>query len=224
MKKLVMALLSAALCVQLTACSMPTAGSKEAPNKDKSLEYFDAAMEASFLGVFDSYNEFVGGSAGESLYESEVASYVSGLMYWAAVEEAYIDDETYAGFEEVARTVLAKVKWEVVNVYAVDSENGYDGIIELYLYPTDLMDLMYDDVESAIDAYNEIASDYEYEELERLYGQMILEIAQSYADQAKPVSNPDQELYWYDYDGFGAVISDDDWSEVDMLIMDFDRL
>ncbi len=224
MKKLVMALVGAALCVQLTACSVPSLGSAEGKNSDKSVEYFDATMKASFAGEFDAYDDFVGSSAGESLYESEVESYVSGLMYWAAVEEDYVDDETYDGFVEVAKTVLAKCNWEVLNTYAVKNESGYDGILEVNLYPTDLMDLMHDDVEDAIDTYNEISVDYELEELERIYGQMVLEIAQKYADQAQPVSDPDNELYWYDYDDFGAVISDDDWSEVDMLIMDFDRL
>ena len=230
MKKLVMILLGAALCLQLTGCSAPTGGAAtKAPNQDESLEAFNATMEASFYGNVDAYNEFINSSSGQSLYESEVESYAYGLMYWAQVEEEYMDDATYEGFLEVAQTVLSKVDWEVKNFYAVNSDNGCDGIMEVYLYPTDMMDLMYDDVQDAMLAYNELYEDYDIAELEAYYAEMILQIAQAYAGQAKPVSTPDKKLYWYDLDGAsfsydGAIISNTDWSEVDMLVMDFDRL
>lgn len=230
MKKLVRVLLGVVLCLQLTGCTMPFVG---APNRWECYEAFDAAMRASYRGDFGDYDDYAGPYEGQKLYDGEVRLYAYTLMYWASVEPDYVDEKTLDGFLEVAKIVLAKVEWEIVDFYAVDNERGYDGIVEVYLYPTNLLDLMKDDIQDAIEAYNEVYTEGEetnYEEIERLYGWMILEIMQSYADLAQPVSQPEKQLYWYakDVDVFGEdggiVISNTDWDEVDEVLMEIDRL
>lgn len=230
MKKLVRVLLGAALCLMLTGCTLPFVG---APNRWECYEALDATMRASFRGDVDDYEDYAGTSEGEKLYDGEVRLYAYTLMYWASVEPDYLDEETFEGFLGVARTVLAKVDWKIAGFYAVDNDKGYDGIVEVYLYPTNLLDLIKDDIQDAIEAYNEVYIDDEeanYGEIERLYGRMILEIMQSYADEARPVSEPERQLYWYakDVEAFGEdggiVISNTDWDEVDEVLMEIDRL
>lgn len=223
-----MVLLGVALCLQLAGCSMPFVG---APNRWECYEAFDATMRASFRGDVDDYEDYAGPSEGQKLYDGEVRLYAYTLMYRASVEPDYVDEETFEGFLEVAKIILAKVDWEIVDFYAVDNEKGYDGIVEVYLYPTNLLELMEDDIQEAIEDYNEVYTrrdEVNYEEIERLYGRKILKIMQSYADMAQPVSEPERQLYWYakDVDVFGddggIVISNTDWDEVDTLLMEID--
>ncbi len=192
MKKLLTMMLSAVLCLQLTACAMPAAANVY---QDKSEGFINAAMEASFHEKFDNYAEFSSESAGRSLYDSEMEYYAAIIMYIAQVEDAYLDDATLDGYVEVAKTVMKNVDWEIAEI-SVDRQTGL-GTVELNLYPTDFFDLMGDSSEydAIIEEYNEkyteiVAtegdiSDEREAELESWFGEQVLAVCQQYAGQAK---------------------------------------
>lgn len=228
MKKLLTMILSAVLCLQLTACAMPAAANTY---QERSEGFINAAMESSFLDKHDNYAKYSSEEAGRSLYESEMEYFAAVIMYIAQVEEEYLDQDTLDGYIEVAKTVLKNIKWEIAEI-KVDRQTGL-GTVELDLYPTDFFDLLadsseYDDVlQQYNDTYQNVLttegtiSDEREAEMEAWFGEQVLAVCQKYASQAKAVSTPVNKLYKIDYNANDGIISDDDWDEVDDIIMDF---
>lgn len=274
MKKLLIMMLCAILCLQLTACAKSAADNEpqdrsestsgdsdndqksEADNanqdkdttaggdsnndktptetndlQDKSAGFINAAMEASFWDKYDNYAEYSSESAGRSLYDSEMKYFAAVIMYIAQVEDEYLDQATIDAYQEVAKTVLKNIKWEIVEI-EVDRQTGL-GTVELDLYRTDFFDLLADSSEydAVLEEYNSTytqilqtegtISDEREAELEAWFGEQVLAVCQQYASQAKVVSTPVNKLYKIDYNGYDGVISDDDWDEVDDIVMDF---
>ncbi|MCM1044177.1 MAG: hypothetical protein NC417_01580 [Candidatus Gastranaerophilales bacterium] len=228
MKKLLTMILSVVLCLQLTACAMPAAANTY---QERSEGFINAAMESSFLGKYDNYAEYSSEDAGRSLYQSEMEYYAAIIMYIAQVEEDYLDQDTLDGYVEVAKTVLQNIKWEIQEI-TVDRQTGL-GQVEIDLYPTDFFDLLADSSEydAVLQEYNDTyqqtlaaegtISDEREAEMETWFGEHVLEVCEQYASQAKVVDTPVNKLYKIDYNANDGIISDDDWDEVDDIIMDF---
>ncbi|MBO5166055.1 MAG: hypothetical protein IJ405_06015 [Lachnospiraceae bacterium] len=186
--------------------------------------YFNATMDASFRGIFDTYvsNGFDTQENAEMLYLSEMSYYVSGIMYYADVNEDYVDDATYLQYYDLAMQVLAKTNWEVVNVTMND--DGLTGTVELKLYPTDFLTLIYEDVEGAIEEFQtkyanvdfNSMSEEEYAACELDYAQMVLAAISGRVEETQ-TTEAITKTYSIDYDN--GIISAEDWENIDDIIM-----
>lgn len=192
---------------------------------DKACEIFlDTTMRASYLGDYADYVEYgIDSEEGAvELYESEVYYLSDCLIYYAGVNADYLSEEMVARFDEVALKALAKVTWNVKEVSA-DAFGG--GTVVLELYPTNIFSIIEDDVVNAINQFYQkyentdfdSMTDEEYAAVEEEYAESVLQVMESKVAEAGTLDAVEKE---YELDMDGAMLSDDDWAEVDDIIMD----
>ncbi len=231
MKKLLTLMLSAIVCLQFTACALPTGGNTI---QDKSAGFVNAAMEASYYGKVDNYAEYASEDSGKELYDSEVTYFAYYMMNLCEIAEECQTEDVIERLTNVGKTVMGKVKWEISEI-TVDKQTGM-GQVELALYPTDFLDLISDDYNTAVTTFNDewtkvqeaaqsgaTDSEERLNSLEKQYTEDIVKIAEQYAEAAQPVSTAITKLYKVDYNGNDGIISDTDWDEVDDIMMGFDE-
>lgn len=187
-------------------------------------KYIDTAMRASFYGDFTEYveNKFDTQENAESLYDSEISYYASGLMYYADVNEEMIEEAAIEEFREIAKKVLAKTKWEVTDVSLYGDQ--FTGTVEIALYPTDFLTLIDEGIETAISEFQtkyaevnyDAISDSQLAEIEQDYAEMVLNAIRDKVEETQ-VTDPIVKSYDIDYDD--GIISADDWAEIDDIIM-----
>lgn len=151
---------------------------------------------------------------------SEVMYYASAIMYYAYVDESYVTEEIKNEYSEIAKTLLAKAKWEISKLDVSDYE--YSGTVELTLYPTNYLYIIEDKVNGVIDAYNtkyadvdfDTVDDATYTEMECDYANMVLEAIKGMENEveyADPVVKT--------YEIAEEVLTDEEWEEIDDIIM-----
>ncbi len=187
--------------------------------------FLDATMKAAYYGEFEDYTTkycIDSLSGAEDLYQSEVDAYASFLMYYVDVYEDYNTDEINERFEEIAKAVLSEVKWEVKEV---EVDVFGEGTVTIDLYPTDFIYVIEDDVYDALDEFYtkyedadfDAMSDEEYAEVELTYTTLMLEAMEKNVDKAGTL-DPVERVY--DLDMNDSYISNDDWFNMDDVIMD----
>lgn len=186
--------------------------------------YIDAAMNASFKNDFTDYVGFCIDSlkGAEALYQAEVEYYAEFLMYYLDINTDYIDDATKEKFVEISKKVLSKVMWEVVSV---ENENSLQAELNIKLYPTNFLDIIDADVTEVINQFYtkyegtdfDAMSDEEYALVEEEYTTGMLEALEKNADLA---GTKDAVEKTYDVSVDGVIISEEDWTEIDDIIMD----
>lgn len=186
--------------------------------------YFESAMKASFYGDFDDYvaAKFDTLSNAEELYQSEMEYYAEALLYYIETDSSLLEEDTYNQYVEIAKKVLAKTKWSIDNIEWDDTFN--DGKITITLCPTNFFDLIEAPVGEAVEAFNtkyenvdfDSMSDEEYAKIENEYVKTVLSKIEPLVDEivtSKEISktyNIDDKL----------ILTDDDWNEIDDIIMD----
>lgn len=176
-------------------------------NAEECTEFINAALETSFYGEFDTYVEkkFDTPEGAQELYGSEVGFYAEGLMYYLDVDYENVDEEIAAGFVEVATEVLAKFKWDEP---VVDLTEGLPiGSFELTMYPTDFLDIIIEDAQAVAD------SGLEGDE----YAQAMLDAIRP---KVSEISYREPITKTYDIDLNDGVVSQDDWENIDDILMD----
>ncbi len=176
-------------------------------NAEECAEFINAALETSFYGEFDIYVEknFDTLEGAQELYDSEVEYYAEGLMYYLDIDYETVDEEIADGFREVAAAVLAKFKWDAP---VVDLMEGVSfGSFELTMYPTDFLDIIIEDAQAVAD------SGIDGDE----YAQGMLDAIRPKVDE---ISYREPITKTYDLDLDNGVISQDDWENIDDVLMD----
>lgn len=176
-------------------------------NAEECAEFINAALETSFYGEFDTYVEknFDTLEGAQELYDSEVEYYAEGLMYYLDIDYETVDEEIADGFREVAAAVLAKFKWDAP---VVDLMEGVSfGSFELTMYPTDFLDIIIEDAQAVAD------SGIDGDE----YAQGMLDAIRPKVDE---ISYREPITKTYDLDLNNGVISQDDWENIDDVLMD----
>lgn len=176
-------------------------------NAEECAEFINAALETSFYGEFDTYVEknFDTLEGAQELYDSEVEYYAEGLMYYLDVDYETVDEEIADGFREVSAAVLAKFKWDEP---VVDLMEGVSfGSFELTMYPTDFLDIIIEDAQAVAD------SGLDGDE----YAQGMLDAIRPKVDE---ISYREPITKTYDLDLNDGVISQDDWENIDDVLMD----
>lgn len=195
-------------------------------SKEDVLTYVDTALKASFYGDFAEYvaNLYDSEENASALYESEKEYYAEGLMYYLDIDSSRIDEAIVERYEKIAETVLGKAKWEIGNL-AYDEMN-LTGTMELILYPVNFLDIIDDDVNKVIsdfqnkysDTNPDTCSEEELTAIEQDYANMMLEALEPKAAETM-VNESVKRVFNIDYDE--GVITDDDWYEIDDILMGF---
>ncbi len=177
-------------------------------NAEECMQYINDALKTSFYGEFDNYveNKFDTAEGAQALYDSEVDYYAQNLMYFLQVDIETVDEDIRNGFYDVSKAVLAKFKWDDP---VVDLEEGARwGSFEIAMYPTDFIDIIMDDVQAVAD------SGLEGDE----YAQGMLDAVSAKVDE---ISYREPIIKTYDIDLDDNIVSQDDWDEIDDILMDF---
>ncbi len=177
-------------------------------NAEECAQFVDDALKASFYGDYASYVEkkFDTEEGAQLLYENEVEYYANTLMYYLDVDYENVSEEIADGFRDVARDVLGKAKWDMPVVDLPDGANY--GSFEITMYPLDFLYIILDGAQAVAD------SGVEGDE----YAQGMLDAAR---EKVGEVSYLEPVTKTYDIDLNDGVVSADDWSEMDDILMDF---
>lgn len=195
-------------------------------------QFVDDALKTSFYGDYATYveNRFDTEEGAKLLYDNEVEYYTQALMSFLDVDYEIVDEEIIDGYRDLTRQVFMKFKWDAPVFKTADSAAGdaLAGDLELTLYPTDFVDLIYDDAVTVMEEFQanhngvdpDSLSDEEYLSLENEYAANMLA---AISPKVEEISYRDPIVKTYEVDTYGgdAILSDDDWNEIDDILMDF---
>lgn len=178
-------------------------------NAEECVEFVDEALKTSFYGEFDTYVEkkFDTEEGAQELYASEVEYYAESVMYYLYIDYETVDPAIAEGFYDLAAEILTKLKWDTPVVDLADGASR--GTVEITMYPIDFLDIILDDAQAVVDSGVEEDDEYAQAMLDAI-SVRVSEI--SYTD---PVTKT------YDVDLDYGVISQDDWDEMDDILMGF---
>ena len=190
--------------------------------------YMDTALRTSFYGDYTEYvaNMYDTEENAIALYESEVAYYAESLMYYLDMDSSVLDEATIESYYKIAEMVLSKAKWEITNMQY--DENTLTGTMELTLYPVDFLYIIDSDADMVIaefqNKYSNVdpdsCTDEELAAIEQDYANMMLEVINARAAETK-VSDSVVKTYNIDY--MTGVVTEDDWYEIDDILMGFEE-
>lgn len=185
--------------------------------------FVDTTMKTSYWGDFTEYLEYAidSESGATGLYESEIAYYSEFLMYYVDVNSEYVSDDIKNRFAQIARDVLAKVSWNIVDI---EIDQFDEGIMTIEICPTNFLTLIDADVDAAIDQFGqkyaevdfESMTDEEYAVVEEDYGIMVLDAIEKRVSEAGTLEAVQKQ---YELDIDDSVIKQEDWEEIDDVIM-----
>ncbi len=186
--------------------------------------YLDANLKAGYWGDFTEYADCCMGTAEEAKewndYEANV--YAEYLMMYSDINSYYLDETTIAKFEDIAKEVLKKTKWEVKDVTA---DRFNEGTATVVLYPTNFFSLMDEGIGAAITEWEtkyattdfSTMSDEEYAVIELDFANMVLAAINGQA--AKAVAETPIELVC-ELDLDGAIFAEEDWINIYEALLD----
>lgn len=196
---------------------------ENASGEDGCRKYIDSSLRAAFYGDFNEYveNHFSTQEEAEALYESEVAYYASGLIYYAGINEEALEEATIEEFREITRQVFARTQWEITDL----SVSGEHGMLKIDLYPTDFLDLIDDDLDNAvIELQAKYAgvdvsgfSESQTAEIDQVFAEMVLNAIRGRVEEVQVKKSVSK---WYIIDYSQGILSSDDWEEIDSILMD----
>ncbi len=190
-------------------------------------QFVDDALKTSFYGDYARYveNKFDTEEAAIALYESEIEYYAESLMYFLGINTEVVDQAIIDQFYAISKDILLKTKWDepVVELYG---ESSPLGTLTLTLYPLDFINIIVDDATTVNDDFAakhagtnfDALSDEEWAVLENEYANNILE---AITPRVAEVSYLDPVEKTYDIDIDDQILNDDEWNEIDDIIMGF---
>lgn len=184
--------------------------------------YFETTMKACFHGEVNEYADagFDDLEGAKELYNSEMEYYAEALMYYVDIDSSVIDEDLYNQFVEIAEKVLSKTKWSLDEL---EVDSTYKGKITVTLYPTNYLELINSHVETAIEEFTEKNGEIDYEDIsleeytkyENEYAENVLSKIEDLPDD---ISLSTSVTVSYDMDG-QYILTDDNWNEIDDIIM-----
>lgn len=228
-KRILAVLLIAAVAV-ISGCSANAVSGSKTKGATLYQKYINNIMECCYYGDVAKYVEVCEAtlSDAEDAHNNTVDFYAYQLLVFNSVDYNYISDAMFDKFSELAEGILAKAKFTVNEAVKVNDEWQ----VKVEIYPVDINDTTWDEIEDAIVDYNNNldtidASNMTNEQVDALYSQLQEDYAQAVYDiifshistigYKDPVSKV--VIISVDKDGmFG--IPDDDWNDMDDLIVD----
>ncbi len=216
MKKAIALTAAALMCTGLVGCGSAA---------KTYTEYVQSVLDCSYYGITDKYMEMTDSTQEEAdaVFQDEIDYFAQVICYSYGVEMDYISEETMDGYTALAEDVVKKVK------YTVDPAeiSGDSYHITVHCEPIDFWDLTEDAVESYyIDEFEEKYLAFETEDelaaLEEEYAVNVLEILSGYVSQIGYKESVKKIVeITVDDDGLYG-IEDQDWLDIDDLLLDLD--
>lgn len=154
--------------------------------------YMQNVLDVNYKGSFDGYVKDNDGSEEDaSAIYSDSIDYLAGqLINHYSLNNAETD-EVDAIFDETAKVIYSKAKYEVSRAY----KSGSDYYVDVTVYPMDILNQAFDDVFAYIDDYNKKISAGDFnnttkEDYEKEFAQGVSDILQNKAadmDYRSPV-------------------------------------
>ena len=154
--------------------------------------YMQNVLDVNYKGSFDGYVKDNDGSEEDaSAIYSDSIDYLAGqLINHYSLNNAETD-EVDAIFEETAKVIYSKAKYEVSRAY----KSGSDYYVDVTVYPMDILNQAFDDVFAYIDDYNKKISAGDFnnttkEDYEKDFAQGVSDILKNKAadmDYRSPV-------------------------------------
>lgn len=142
--------------------------------------YMQNILDVNYKGDFDGYVKDNDGTEEDAsvMYSDTIDYLANQLINHYSLNNAESDDVT-AIFDETAKVIYAKSKYEVSKAY----KNGEDYYVDVTVYPMNILNQAFDDVFSYIDEYNKkiAAGDFNNtakEDYEKEFAQGIADILQ----------------------------------------------
>lgn len=185
--------------------------------------YINSFLSASYHGDYTEYVKLgYTEEEGAQTYESLAGYMADALLYYISVDKNYVDQETYTQYVEFAKKVLAKTKWEFAKVSVTELGSG---TMEMNLYPLNLFEVIEEPLTGVLTSYQEkygsvdktTVSDEERTSMETECAKLSLEAMEGVLDQVD-VKEPVNKMYFIS----DSQLSDDDWTEIDSILMGLD--
>lgn len=146
--------------------------------------YMQNVLDVNYKGDFDGFTGDNDGSKEDAaaMYSDATTYLAHQLMNHYSLSNAASEDVEVI-FEEVARTIYSKSKYEVSQAY----KSGDEYMVDVTVYPMNILNQSFDEIFSYIDEYNKKVSDGAYEDTskedyEKEFAQGIADILKSNAD------------------------------------------
>lgn len=152
--------------------------------------YMQNILDVNYKGSFDGYVKDNDGSEEDaSAMYSDSIDYLSGqLINHYSLNNAETD-EVDAIFDETAKVIYSKAKYEVSRAY----KSGSDYYVDVTVYPMDILNQAFDDVFAYIDDYNKKISAGDFnnttkEDYEKEFAQGVSDILKSKSEDMNYLS------------------------------------
>lgn len=185
--------------------------------------YINSFLNASYHGDYTEYVQLgYAEEEGTQTYETVAGYMADALLYYISVDKTYVDQETYAQYVEFSKKVLAKTKWEFGSVTMTDTGSG---TMEMNLYPLNLFEVIEEPLTGVLTTYQEkygsvdktTVSDEERTSMETECAKLSLEAMEGVLEQID-VKEAVNKMYFIS----DAQLSEDDWTEIDSILMGLD--
>lgn len=171
-KILILGLVSALMMTSLTGCLHR--------KKTAYQDYMKNILDVNYKGDFDGYVKDNDGTEEDAsvMYSDTIDYLADQLINHYSLNNAESDDVN-AIFDETAKVIYSKSKYEVSKAY----KNGDDYYVDVTVYPMNILNQAFDDVFSYIDEYNKKISAGDFnntakEDYEKEFAQGIADILQ----------------------------------------------
>lgn len=191
------------------------------------INFIDGLLKTSFQGDYADYvaGKYSTEEDAQYTYELQTMYYVDILMQYLGIDSQYVDDEVAKKYEELAKTVLSKAKWELKSIDYFGPL--YSGTVEFTLYPVDFLDIIDDDIEGVFtefsSKYDLNRSDYSEDEMTMMLSEYAEMMYAAISEKANDISNLEAVVNNYDIDFKEGGISVEDWDEIFFILMGFEE-
>lgn len=177
--------------------------------------YMKNVLDVNYKGEFDGYVKDNDGSESEAetMYDDSINYLAGQLISHYSLSNAE-SDEVLTIFDETARVIYSNAKYEVSQAY----RSGDDYVVDVTVYPMNILNQAFDDVFTYIDGSNSKISSGDYEDTskedyEAVMAQGIADILQSKSKDMEYLSPvvvtvkiiDDGEYYSVDASGLASV-------------------
>ncbi len=212
--------------VALSACSIT-----ESLTQDMSVttytEFVESVLECSYTGESETYISLCECTQDDvdEVYQGEIDYLVYCLTYFADCDTDYMSDSDTAMYEEMAKTILSKLKYEVAEAVYYEDDGIYT--VTVTVYPIDFWDIAYDDLYAYYedtfpqDEYATAVDEDDTDTVTQLEQMIISDVYEIMSGYVEQIGYGDAQTYTVtieESDGTYGVADDDWWTIDDMLL------
>ena len=212
-RKLTLLITACICCLSLNACGHAA---------QTYTEYVQAVMDCTYQGNADAYRKLTNASEADaqSIHQEAVRYLSDQLCHQATVDRNALDEQTAAGFDTLAETLVGKVKYSASG--AVKAGDLYQ--ITITAEPLNIWALSLGDLEASYKNdfakafYKETPGTDSYISLEGVWGSRALEIYNAHLDEVAGSEAQSLTTVMYANSDGHYTLSEQDWRRIDELV------